>query len=98
MVRLRSTRWTDGFLFSVEGRLQGECSRQVDSRFVQRELVDGRPEVQGVALGGTVGVEATEYLCVQGHRERVVLVLRLAMNGARPAPLPTTSLQALQPA
>ena len=47
-----------GFLFSVTGQMEG--LGQMQCSLVQRQLVDGRPEVQGIALGAALGVEALE--------------------------------------
>ena len=53
----------NGFLFSVPLQVEGFC--QIQCCFVQRQAAHGGPQVQHVALGGAVGLEALAYLLIQ---------------------------------
>jgi hypothetical protein len=73
---------SNGFLFSVTGQMEG--LGQMQSCLVQRQLVDRRPEVQGVALGAALGVEALEDVLAQMCREGRLRVVRAAVDWTAP--------------
>jgi hypothetical protein len=47
-----------GFLLSVPLQVEGFC--QIQRRFLQRQPVNGGPQVQNVALDGTVGLDLNQ--------------------------------------
>src|SRR6266436_5328315 len=60
-----------GFLFSVPGQVEG-C-RQMDGGFVERQAMDSSPQVQDVAVGGTIGLETLEDVFAQLDRTGMFL-------------------------
>jgi len=58
-----STSVVNGLLFSVPLQVEGFC--QIQRRFIQRQAAQGGPQIQHVALGGTVGQEALADVLVQ---------------------------------
>ena len=68
----------------------------MQSRFVQRQLVDGRPEVQDVALSAAIGVEALEDVLAQMGREGRLRVVRAAVERAGPAALQAAAAQVVE--
>jgi hypothetical protein len=61
-----------------------ECVGQVQS---SGQFVDRRPEVEGVALGAALGVEALEEVLAQMRREDCLRVVRGAVDWIGPAAL-----------
>ena len=53
-----------GFLFSIPGRAEGGGEER--GGLVEGVAVDGGPEVEDVAVGGAVGLEALEDFCRSG--------------------------------
>ena len=70
----------DGFLFSVPGQLEG--LGQVQGGVVQRQTMDGRPEIQHVPLDPAIRVEALKGVLAQMDREGSLRVSGLAVHGA----------------
>ena len=85
---------SNGFLFSVTGQMEG--LGQMQSSLVQRQLVDGRPEVQGIALGAALGVEALEDVLAQMRREGRLRVVRAAVDWTGPAALQAAAAQLVE--
>jgi hypothetical protein len=71
----------DGFLFSVPEQVEG--LGQVEGGVVQRQSMDGRPEVQHVPLDPAIGVEALKGVLPQMDGEGSLRVSGLAVHGAR---------------
>jgi len=84
-----STGSAYGFLFSVPGQVEG--FRQLQRRLVQRQFVEGCPQVQDVALGAAVRVEALEEVLAQVGRKGRLPVVGLPVERARPAALQATA-------
>ena len=55
-----------GFLFSIPG--QAEAGGEEQGGLVEGEAVDGGPEVEDVAVGGAVGLEALEDIFAEVDR------------------------------
>jgi hypothetical protein len=93
--QFRSTGSFDGFLSSVPGDAEG--LGQVQSSVIQRQPMDGSPEIKRVALRTAVLLkEASESIFAEMHRKRPFLVPRMAVHGTVPAPLRTTAAQMTQ--
>ena len=89
----RLTGSPNGFLFSVAWHMEGFC--QMEGGFVEGQLMQRRPQVQHVALGAAVGVEALEHVLAEVRREGRLRVLRLTVERARPAALQAAAAQAV---
>src|SRR6516165_679279 len=83
-----------GFLFSVPGKVEG--FGQVQGRLVEWQLVHRRPQIQHVALGAAVGLEALENVLAQVRREGRLGVARLAVDWAGATPLQTAAAQTVE--
>ena len=87
----RLTGSFDGFLFSVAWDAEG--FRQVQGGLVERQMVDGGPEVEHIALSSAIGVEAVEDVPAQVCREGGLRVAGLAVDRTRPATLQAAAAQ-----
>jgi hypothetical protein len=87
-----------GFLFSVLGESQREGLSEVESCVVERQFVDGSPEIENVALGGAIGMKAAEDLLSEFDGEGAVSIVSLCVDRAGSAELSTASLQTVSPA
>jgi hypothetical protein len=63
---------------------------------VQRQVVQGRPQVQDVAVGGAVRVKALEDVLAQVSRKSRLPVVGLAVDRARPAALEATATELVE--
>ena len=81
-----------GFLFSVQGKLEG--LGQVQGGFVQRQAMDRSPEIQHVPLEPTIRVEALKDVLAQMDREGSLRGRGLAVHRARATALLATAAQA----
>ena len=70
-----------GFLFSVPGKPEG--LGQMQRRVVQRQAMDGRPEVQRIALDPAIRLEASEHVLAQMDREGSLPVSGMAVHAGR---------------
>ena len=74
----------------------------MEGGFVKRQAVDGGPEVQDVALGGTIGLKTLEDVFAQLDRASMFLGghggRRFAMDRTRSAALLTCPLEQAQDA
>src|SRR5271156_573309 len=81
----------DGFLFSVPQQMEGLS--QVQGGVVERQTMDGRPEVQHVPLDPAIGVEALKGVLPQMDGEGSLRVSGLAVDGARTTALVAAAAQ-----
>src|SRR6185312_9069519 len=80
-----------GFLFS--GPRQSELVSEVQCCLVQGQLVDRRPEVEHVSHRRALGMETTEHILAQVHRERSTAVCRLSVHRTRSTKLLASGVQ-----
>ena len=80
-----------GFLFSIPGKSEG--LGQVQGGVVQRQPMDGRPEIQRVALDSAIRVEAAKRVLAQMDREGPLPVRGVAVHRAGTAALLATAAQ-----
>lgn len=71
---------------------------EVEGGVVERESMHGGPEIEDVAVRGTVGVKAAERLPGELYGERAVSIVRFSVNRAGSAELRAAALQAVEPA
>jgi hypothetical protein len=71
-----------------------EGLRQIQGGFVERQLLDGGPKVQDVALRGTTGVEAAKDIFAEVGRKSSGGIVGVAVDrtGAAPLTLPAAHL------
>src|SRR5438034_9529022 len=74
-----------GFLFSLPGKPEGLGQKQ--GGVVQRQTMDGRPEVQRVPSGSAIRLEASKSVLAQMDREGPLPVPGVAVHRARTAAL-----------
>ena len=74
---------------SAAGGMQVEGLRQMQGRFVQRQTVNGGPQVQDVALSRTICLKALAHIFAEVNREGALAIGGLAMHGTRAAALLT---------
>jgi hypothetical protein len=74
----------------------GEGLGEVLRSLAQRQTVMGGPEIQRVALGLALGVEAAEKALAQVDRERAVAVAGRVVQGTGPTPLKAQALQRIE--
>ena len=94
--RSRTTGSPDGFLFSVQGKLEG--FRQVQGGFVQRQSMDRGPQVQHVPLERTIRVKALKDVLAQVDGEGSLPGRDLTVYRAGTTALLATSTQAREEA
>jgi hypothetical protein len=70
----------------------------MQSCFVQGQLVHRGPQVQGIALGAALGVEALEGVLAQMRRERRLGIIRAAVERTGPAALQAAAAQLVEQA
>src|ERR1700756_2378374 len=68
---------------------------QVQRSVVERQTMDGRPEIQHVPLDPAIGVKALKGVLLQMDREGSLRVSGLAVDGARTTSLVTLAAQLL---
>src|SRR5437588_920237 len=80
-----STGSWNGFLFSVARQMEG--LRQLEGGVVERDVMQGSPQVEHVAVGTALGVKALKDVFTQVDGEGGLGVGALAVNRARSAAL-----------
>src|ERR1700675_5019693 len=83
-----------GFLFSVTRQMEG--GGEVQGGVVQRQAVQRRPEVEDVALDGTVGLEALEDVLAEVDGEGVLAISGVTVYGARTTSLLAAAVQLVE--
>jgi hypothetical protein len=78
--------------------VQVEGFRQMQSRFVERQAVDGGPEIQDVTLGRTICLETLANVVTEVNRKGALAIRRLAMHGTGAAALLTAAAEWLEEA
>ena len=78
---LCTTGSRDGFLFSVPEQMEG--LGQVQGGVVERQTMDGCPEIQRVPPDPAIGVEALKSVLPQMDGEGSLRISGLAVEGAR---------------
>src|ERR1700734_1908844 len=86
----------DGFLFPVPEQMEG--LGQVQGGVVERQTMDGCPEIQHVALDPAIGVEALKGALSEMEREGSLRGPRFAVDGARTTALVAAAAQLLHQA
>jgi hypothetical protein len=92
--QFKSTGSFDGFLFSVPRQPEG--LGQVQGSVVQRQPMDGSPEIERVALHTAVLLEASKRILAQVDRKGPFLIRRMAVHRTAPATLRTAAAQMMQ--
>ena len=90
----QSTGSFDGFLLSVPWKPEG--LGQVQGSVIQREAVDGCPEIQRVALHPAVLLEAPKNVLAEVDRKGPFLIPRMAVHRTATAALRTAAAQMMQ--
>src|SRR5439155_17257033 len=89
-----SARVSYGFLFSIPEQV--ESLRQMQRGLVERQAMNGRPEIQDIAVHGAIRLEALKDVLSQMNRERSLAILGLSVHRARSTPLRATAAQVLE--
>ena len=92
--RLKSTGSFDGFLFSV--RWEPEGLGQVQGGVVQRQPMNGSPEIDRVALHSAILLEASKSILAQVDRKGPFPIRRMAVHRTTPATLETAAAKMMQ--